>query len=69
MESPYEVDPCGDVFITLRNPGAPFAELANMSSMTEYIAWFFQEIAKRIKTKKKKKQGKLQCHLISVWSF
>jgi hypothetical protein len=28
MEGPYEVDPNGDVIITLRNPGAPFAEAA-----------------------------------------
>jgi hypothetical protein len=26
MEGPQEVDPSGDVIITLRNPGAPFAE-------------------------------------------
>jgi hypothetical protein len=26
MEGPHEVDPGGDIIITLRNPGAPFAE-------------------------------------------
>ncbi|KAK4236172.1 hypothetical protein C8A03DRAFT_45785 [Achaetomium macrosporum] len=28
MEGIHEVDPCGDVIITLRNPGAPFAKPA-----------------------------------------
>jgi hypothetical protein len=55
MEGLHEVDPSGDLLITLRNPGAPFADLANEESSD--TAWFYLQLAGKDR-KKKKKKGK-----------
>lgn len=81
MEGLHEVDPSGDVIITLRNPGAPFAteaELAVEESpaiATEASAIVADEAGfevqptvklRKKKKDKKKRRGRVFCHLFSV---
>lgn len=70
MGAPYEVDPCGDVFVTLRNLGAPFAALPDIFfTIMSDTCWFFvQPSGKGRKGKKKKKRGTFSCYLISIRS-
>jgi hypothetical protein len=60
MEGPHEVDPSGDVIITLRNPGAPFAEAATEAepAVEESPAPAGFEVQPTVKLRKKKKEKK-----------